>query len=126
MPRSDEVSEPVLTVLQLGLDDWVSLGDLDAVARCCPDGQGGGHAAVVARTVRALVGAGWARPGALTPDGFRAFDGDADAAAGALLARAAARAPGWPLRGWLENTPAGDALARSRPQAAYLTRPARA
>jgi hypothetical protein len=61
----------------------------------------------------------------LTADGFRVFGGDADASAGALLARAAARAPGWPLRGWLENTPAGDALARSRQQTAYLARAAR-
>jgi hypothetical protein len=59
---SGDVPEPVLTVLQLGLDDWVSLGDLDAVARFCPDGQGGGRAGVVARTVRVLSARGGPAP----------------------------------------------------------------
>ncbi|MEV7972335.1 hypothetical protein [Cellulomonas sp. NPDC089187] len=120
MSHRDDLSADARAVLQCGLEDWVSLGELHAIVTF--------HgAAVPLNAIRSLVteltDRELVRIGGLTATGFEPFDGDVAGARSVLLSEYVAAAPTWPFNVWLDNTAAGDELARSLPVDGYLTRP---
>lgn len=117
MSRSVDLSPSALAVLQCGLEDWVSLGELEAIVRF--------HGATapldpLRSMVTELTAHGLVRIGGLTVSGFEPFDGDVGPAV--LLSEYVGAEPTWPFNVWLDNTSAGDDLARALPVDAYLTR----
>ena len=117
----------VTAVIQAGLDDWVSLGDLDAIAPFYGVPTPARRSTIVsisdesmADIVCALVGRGLMRIGDVYTHGhFVPFEGDEDAAIAWMLAIFREADGGWPFAAWLDLTPIGTELAESLPPAAY-------
>lgn len=114
-----DLGEAAVAVLQTGLADWVSLADLDAVARFYASDESG-CASLIEVTVRELVTAGLVRIGGLTRDGFSAFEVGQERAIGVVLGEYRSQSPAWPFNAWLDNTAEGDAVARAHALARYL------
>lgn len=119
MSDDAELTEAAVAVLQTGLDDWVSLADLDAVAGFY-GADDPARAELVEAVVRELAGSGLVRVGGLTRAGFSAFDVDLERAVGVVLGEYRNRGPAWPFNAWLDTTDAGDAAARRLPRARFL------
>ncbi len=127
-PLGEQQWEQIVTaVIQAGLDDWVSLGDLDAIASFYGVPTLARRSNIVsisdesmADIVRTLVGRGLMCVGQVYTQGrFVPFDGDDDAAIAWMLAIFREAGGAWPFAAWLDLTPTGTELAESLPTAAY-------
>lgn len=102
-------------ILSAGLDDWVSLYDVEA--RCAVAGfQGADARSAALAALHTLPDEGWIEIGSVTRDGFARW---AEEGSDALVRVAAVwttePATSWGFDAWINNTADGDERARSLP-----------
>jgi hypothetical protein len=128
MLTAEQRDELVAAALQEGLDDWVDVASLNAMALFygVPGSVGPSKILTVPDwaiepVVREIVGHGWARIGDVYTRGyFVPFDGDDESAIEWFMGIFRGQGPTWVYDAWLELTPAGADAARSLPLARYL------
>lgn len=112
------------SVLQVGQDDWISLGDVTAVLsyyRRIERDDIDAMVAEVERLVRELVVRGLVVIGndVYAEGDFRPFDGDQEAGIAWLVGVLREQHPSWPFAAWMANTPLGDSRVADRPLTRY-------
>jgi hypothetical protein len=131
MLTTEQFDEIVSAALQEGLDDWVSVADLNAIAGFYGVASSRGPSKImvvpdwaIEQPVREIVGRGWARIGDVYTRGyFVPFDGDDASAIEWFVGVFREEKETWVFDAYLALTPAGEEYARTLPRARYLDGP---
>ncbi|MEV7972337.1 hypothetical protein [Cellulomonas sp. NPDC089187] len=123
--------ELVAAVLQSGLDDWVALGEVDAIALFYKVAEPVTRSKMTSApewaiepVIRHVVERGLMLAGEVySQGGFVAHEGDREASIVWMMDIFREAGDMWPFAAWLALTDEGEAAAKTLPRALYLDEP---